>query len=112
MRKGVAAGLPSPACQSASSAADYVPPSGELLVMGDTRGEPAAGHLLQPDGRRPVTGMGNRMTNRNGSERGPEAGRQFQDHLAATLAHELRAPLAAILTSLHLLGHAGVDEAA
>jgi signal transduction histidine kinase len=34
----------------------------------------------------------------------------LQDHLAATLAHELRNPLASVLTDLHAIRHGRVDE--
>src|SRR5205085_5540382 len=55
------------------------------------------------------------------NERSPEAslhpelgkaGSRHQDHLAATLAHELRNPLTAILNGLHVIRHSGADEAA
>jgi signal transduction histidine kinase len=40
-----------------------------------------------------------------------KAGGRLQDHLAATLAHELRNPLTSILTGLHVIRHSGADEA-
>ena len=61
------------------------------------------------------------MTNDGRTERStdvdlhPEAGKagsRLQDHLAATLAHELRSPLASILTGLHIMCDRGVNEAA
>ena len=38
------------------------------------------------------------------------AGNQLKDHVTATLAHELRSPLSAILTSLHALRDQRLDE--
>src|SRR5260370_42693055 len=38
------------------------------------------------------------------------AGNQLKNHLAATLAHELRSPLASILTSLQAMRDRRVDE--
>src|SRR5205807_8764410 len=74
----------------------------------------------RPAVSRPVSGRKDRMM-KDRTERStdaglhPEAGKagsRLQDHLAATLAHELRNPLASILNGLHAIRHGGVDEAA
>ncbi|HJZ53810.1 MAG TPA: histidine kinase dimerization/phospho-acceptor domain-containing protein, partial [Gemmataceae bacterium] len=41
-----------------------------------------------------------------------KVGNRLRDHLTATLAHELRDPLASVLAALQVMRHGGADEAA